>query len=115
MAIGFLRSTVLAKLCGCDSLSSPLATDTRIPNTSLLVFIFLVMYTQQYIVDDFIKPQQLNDLKFDTCGDPEGGGGQGVRTSPPRKLQKYIGFLSKIGPDPLKITKLPIKYSMAGR
>ena len=83
MAIGFLRSTVLAKLCGGDSLSSPLATDTRIPNTNLLVFIFLVMYTQQYIVDNFIKPQQLNDLKFDTCADPDGGGGGGRGSGPP--------------------------------
>ena len=40
-------------------------------------------------------------------------GGQGARTSP---LENYknIGFLSNIGSDPLKITKLPIQHSMLG-
>ena len=32
--------------------------------------------------------------------DPEGG--QGVRTPPPLKNHKNIGFLSNTGPDPLK-------------
>ena len=32
--------------------------------------------------------------------DPEGGGGQGVRT--PLKNHKNIGFSSSIGPDPLE-------------
>ena len=46
-----------------------------------------------------------------SCADPEGG--QGVRTPPP-PLENYknIGFLSNTGPDPLKITKLPIQHSM---
>ena len=51
-----------------------------------------------------------------TCADPEGG--QGVRLPPPPpppgKLQKNIGFLSNTGPNPLKITKLPIQHSMLG-
>ena len=34
------------------------------------------------------------------CADPEGGGGQGVRT--PLKNLKNIGFSSNTGPDPLK-------------
>ena len=42
--------------------------------------------------------------------DPEGGGGQGVRTPPPPppplKNHKNIGLLSKTGRGPLKITKL---------
>ena len=33
---------------------------------------------------------------------------------PPGKLQKNIGFLSNTGPNPLKITKLPIQHSMLG-
>ena len=40
---------------------------------------------------------------FSACADQEVG--QVVRT-PPEKSQN-IGFLSKSGPDPLKITKLP--------
>ena len=39
-----------------------------------------------------------------------GGGGKGG-PDPPEKSQN-IGFLSNTGPDPLKITKLPIKHSM---
>ena len=35
-----------------------------------------------------------------SCADPEGGGGQGVRTL--MKNHKTIGFLRKTGPDPLK-------------
>ena len=46
----------------------------------------------------------------DTCADPEGGQGAG----PPGKLQKNIGLLNNTGPDPLKITKLPIQHSMLG-
>ena len=48
---------------------------------------------------------------------PMGGsrGGQGVRTPPPRKITKNIGFLSNSSPDPLKITKLPSQqHSMLG-
>ena len=37
-----------------------------------------------------------------SCVDPEGKGGQGVRTPPPPKNRKNIGFLSNTGPDPLK-------------
>ena len=40
------------------------------------------------------------------------GGGQGVRTPPPLKNHKNIGFSSNTGPDPLKITKLPSQHSM---
>ena len=36
--------------------------------------------------------------------DPEGGGGQGVRT--PLKNHKNIGFRSNTGPDPLKNHKV---------
>ena len=41
---------------------------------------------------------------FCSCADPEGGGAGG-----PDPLENYknIGFLSKTGPNPLKITKLP--------
>ena len=46
------------------------------------------------------------------CADPEGGGTRG--SDPPGKLQKNIRFLSNSGPDPLKITKLPIQHSMLG-
>ena len=44
-------------------------------------------------------------------------GGQGVRTpppTPPRKSQKYRVFFSNIGPDPLKIVKLPSQLSILG-
>ena len=47
-----------------------------------------------------------------SCADPEGGGGQGVRT--PLENYKNIGFLRNTGPDPLKITKLPIQHSIMG-
>ena len=39
-----------------------------------------------------------------------GGGGQGVRSH--LKNHKNIGFLSNIGPDPLKITKLRSQNSI---
>ena len=55
------------------------------------------------------------------CGSREGG--QGVQTpppplenykNPPGKITKNIGFLSNTGPDPLRITKLPIQHLMVG-
>ena len=36
-----------------------------------------------------------------SCADPEGVGGQGVRT-PPEKKSQNIGFLTNTGPDPLE-------------
>ena len=47
-----------------------------------------------------------------SCEDPEGG--QGVPPPPPLENYKNIRFLSNIGPDSLKITKLPIQHSMLG-
>ena len=55
-----------------------------------------------------------------SCADPGGGGGGGGGdrgSGPPGKLQKYrvsLNFLSNTGPDPLKITKLPIQHSILG-
>ena len=43
------------------------------------------------------------------CADPEGGRVAG----PPLENKKNIGFLSNTGPDPLKITKLPIQHSIS--
>ena len=43
------------------------------------------------------------------CADQEGGGAGSL--DPPGKLQN-IGFLGSSGPDPLKITKLPIQHSI---
>ena len=40
-----------------------------------------------------------------------GGGGAGGGVL---KNHKNIGFLSKTGPDPLKMTKLPSQHSMSG-
>ena len=50
------------------------------------------------------------------CADPEGGGGGGGAVGSGTLLEnnKNIGFLSNTGPDPLKITKLPIQHSMLG-
>ena len=45
------------------------------------------------------------------CGSRWGGGGG---DPPPWKITKNIGFLSNTGPDPLKITKLPVQHSMLG-
>ena len=50
------------------------------------------------------------NLGPNACADPEGG--QGVQI--PLENDKNIGFLSNTGPDPLKITKLPIQLSMLG-
>ena len=44
------------------------------------------------------------------CGSRGGTGGPG----PSWKITKNIGFLSKTGPDPLKIAKLPSQHSMLG-
>ena len=45
-----------------------------------------------------------------------GGGDRGSRPPhpPPLKNHKNIGFLSNIGPDPLKITKLPSQHTTVG-
>ena len=50
--------------------------------------------------------------KHRTCADPEGDRGS-LPPPPPWKIIK-IGFPSNIGPDPLKITKLPSQNSMLG-
>ena len=42
-------------------------------------------------------------------------GGQGVRTPPPLKNHKNIGFLSNTGPDPLKHHKAANGASLAGQ
>ena len=44
-----------------------------------------------------------------TCADPEGGGAWGPETL---KHHKNISFPSNIGPNLLKITKLPSQHSM---
>ena len=43
-------------------------------------------------------------------------GSRGGTGDPDSPLENYknIGFLSSTGPDPLKITKLPIQYSILG-
>ena len=46
--------------------------------------------------------------------DPGMGVGAGG-PDPPLKNHKNIGFPSNIGPDPLKITKLPSQHSMLGQ
>ena len=44
-----------------------------------------------------------------------GGGGEGVRTPPPKKKNhKNIEFPSNIDPDPLIITKLASQHSIVG-
>ena len=48
------------------------------------------------------------------CGSRGGVGGTGDPDPPPLENYKNIGFLSKTGQDPLKITKLPIHHSMLG-
>ena len=48
------------------------------------------------------------------CADPEGGGVDKGFGPPWKITKKIIGFLSNSGPDPLKITKLPIQHSMLG-
>ena len=52
-------------------------------------------------------------LTLSACADPEGGTG-GPDPPPPLENYKNIGFLSNTGPDPLKITKLPIQHSIFG-
>ena len=47
---------------------------------------------------------------FKMCGSRGGDRGSG----PPLETYKNIGFLGNTGPDPLKITKLPIQNSMLG-
>ena len=66
----------------------------------------------------YIQSQSVIDWFLSLCrtanswADPEGGGGQGVRT-PTEKSQKY-GVFSNTGQDPLKTTKLPSQHSMLG-
>ena len=56
------------------------------------------------------KLHVLISYELHACADPEGDRGSG----PPLENYKNIGFLSNTGPDPLKITKLPIQHSMLG-
>ena len=67
------------------------------------------MYCFQCNSDVCVKLLQLHQCctQRTPCTDPVcvcvwGGGEQGVRTPPPLKNQKDIGFLSNTGPDPLK-------------
>ena len=43
------------------------------------------------------------------------GGGAGGPDPPPWKITNNIGFLGNTGPEPLKITKLPIQHAMLGQ
>ena len=54
-----------------------------------------------------LPPSATNKQYQQSCADPEGGGGQGFRTSI-LKNHKDIGFLSNTGPNPRK-TKKTIK------
>ena len=50
-----------------------------------------------------------------TCQDPEGEGTGGQAPHPlPLKDHKAIGFLTRTGPNPMKITKLSSQNSMFG-
>ena len=51
-------------------------------------------------------------MKVHTCPDPDGDRGSGPLPTP---TEKNIGLPSNIGPDPLKITKLPSQQSILGR
>ena len=53
---------------------------------------------------------QSDEVQTNMCRSRGGDRGSG----PPLENYKNIGFLSNIGPDPLKITKLPIQHSMLG-
>ena len=54
-------------------------------------------------VYSLVYPPGIALCRSDSCADP--GGGYGVRTPPPLKYHKKIGFSSNTGPDLLKITK----------
>ena len=47
-----------------------------------------------------VKQPTHSAIKMIVCADPEGGAG--VRTPPPPKNHKNVGFLSNTGPDPFK-------------
>ena len=55
---------------------------------------------------------EIKDEEAMSSADPEGDRGSGP--PPPPENYKNIEFLSTTGPDPLKITKLPIQHSMLG-
>ena len=65
-----------------------------------------------YPLDIIAKIKHRTYSRIQACADPEGWGGQGVRT--PLKNHQNIGFLSNIGPDPLKNTKLPSQHTTVG-
>ena len=60
--------------------------------------------------DTFKRVTSKGADQSEPCADPEGDRGSG----PPLENYKYTVFLSNTGPDPLKITKLPIQHSMLG-
>ena len=58
----------------------------------------IYVVTPKYVLWQEVKTQM---NCYITSADPEGG--QGVRTPPPLKNHKNIGFSSSTGPDPFKI------------
>ena len=58
-------------------------------------------------------PFLLSYLVLCMCGSRGGDRGSG-RPPPPLENYKNIGFFSNTGPDPLRITMLPIQHSMLG-
>ena len=66
-----------------------------------------LLYSEIYVNQEHVVYLSRSDSE--TFADPEEG--QGVQT-PPLENFKNIAFLSNTGPDPLKITKLPIQISM---
>ena len=81
-----------------------------------ILYIFIQL--RQNVVNRMYKrsrPKPLvSGLHVSACAVPEGGGGGRGSGPPPLENYKNIGFLSNTGPDPFKITKLPIQHSMLG-
>ena len=108
---------IICTLIGNRKLIIMLSLRSVLYISSLLCLIELVLLWNEFWC---LSWHGVYTICIHSCADPEGGRGwQGVR-SPPWKITKIYGFFktfltcSNTSSDPLKITKLPIQYSMLG-
>ena len=85
---------------------------TMLIKWSLISTIMLLSQTAEHCNSRHRECEAQNTDSQNMCRSRGGTGGP----DPPPPMENYtnIGFLSNTGPDPLKITKLPIQHSLLG-
>ena len=108
--INFIVPALLLALCMLLAFLLPTECGERLGYSLTILLSYTVLLT---IVADMMpttSKQTPHIGKISMCGSRRGTGGP----DPSFKNIKNIGFLSNTGPDPLKITRLPILHSMLG-